>query len=449
MRSELALKIVKMISLDKKLLQLKGQQKIAKDLCILHGGVENEKQLYKTYIAKKIATILPAVMGVVILLLILWMTPKDSNELNGNSIMRNGYDGTEKSISLVAKSEGLEEDIEILIEPVHYSKGQLDEFAKEVFERIPEEYFCSEKVTGEGVYVIKNHIYLPSQIEGYPFELTWESSDYEVMEASGAIVGQDSDSPGEVILTAVLSCYEYTWEKEYAIRVYDDVEVWENKFSKKVVEVIEELDNSTAEEAEMILPTEIDGHKITYEEKGENSIVCIGGLGVLILIILWILPDNNISKQTEERNKQLLVDYAKFVSKLTLYTGAGLSFRTTVAKIVEGADKSRFYAKELEIVLRELENGISEQRAIDRLAERCKIPCYIKLSVLMNQNIRKGNNNLQKQLKEEMDKAFEERKNLARKYGEEAGTKLLFPMIMMLLVVIVMIMYPAFVSFTI
>jgi hypothetical protein len=77
------------------------------------------------------------------------------------------------------------------------------------------------------------------------------------------------------------------------------------------------------------------------------------------------------------------------------------------------------------------------------------VPCYTKLAVLLNQNIRKGNNNLQRQLNEEMDKAFEERKNMARKYAEEAATKLLLPMILMLLVVIVMIMYPAFVSFTI
>ena len=143
------------------------------------------------------------------------------------------------------------------------------------------------------------------------------------------------------------------------------------------------------------------------------------------------------------------VDYVKLVSKLTLYMGAGLSFRSALARILRTADKNRFYAKEMELVMREIENGISEYKAIGKLAERCKIPYYTKLAVLLNQNIRKGNNNLQKQLKEEMDKAFEERKNLARKYAEEAGTKLLFPMVLMLLVVIVMIMYPAFVSFTI
>ena len=42
--------------------------------------------------------------------------------------------------------------------------------------------------------------------------------------------------------------------------------------------------------------------------------------------------------------------------------------------------------------------------------------------------------------------AFEERKNLAKKSGEEAGTKMLFPMMMMFGIIIVIIMVPAFLS---
>ena len=43
--------------------------------------------------------------------------------------------------------------------------------------------------------------------------------------------------------------------------------------------------------------------------------------------------------------------------------------------------------------------------------------------------------------------AFIERKALARKAGEEAGTKLLLPMGLMLCVVMVVIIVPAFMSF--
>ena len=50
-------------------------------------------------------------------------------------------------------------------------------------------------------------------------------------------------------------------------------------------------------------------------------------------------------------------------------------------------------------------------------------------------------------LKEESRLAFEERKNTAKKAGEEAGTKLLLPMVMMLCVVMLMILLPAFITF--
>ena len=46
-------------------------------------------------------------------------------------------------------------------------------------------------------------------------------------------------------------------------------------------------------------------------------------------------------------------------------------------------------------------------------------------------------------LRTEMEDAFEMRKNLARRMGEEAGTKLLAPLFLMLGIVMVMIMAPA------
>lgn len=449
MKNELGLKLIKKFSLDTKLLRFSRQQKLAKELSALQGGLENEKMLYKKHIAGKIENILYALLAMLILLFILWINPQENILQDGNLVVREGYEGIEKSLKLVAKSEGMEEEVEVLIEPLRYSKSQLDVFANEVFGRIPWEYFFSEKVTGEGVYVIKQHINLPAKIDSYPFELSMESSDYEVMNNHGTITMDSYETAQEILLTVTLSCYEYIWEKEYRVLVHKPAMQWDIGFSERVSEVIEELDQEFSENKELILPMEIDGHQIVYEEKGDSSLLVVMGLGIVVLVLLWLLPDNTLVKQTEEKRRQLLIDYAKLVGKLTLYMGAGLSLRSTIHKIIGTADKNRFYTKELEIVMREVENGIPENTAINKMADRCKVPCYTKLAVLLNQNIRKGNNNLQRQLNEEMDKAFEERKNMARKYAEEAATKLLLPMILMLLVVIVMIMYPAFVSFTI
>ena len=46
-------------------------------------------------------------------------------------------------------------------------------------------------------------------------------------------------------------------------------------------------------------------------------------------------------------------------------------------------------------------------------------------------------------VKQEAEDAFEERKSMARKLGEEAGTKMLFPMILMLGAAMLILAFPA------
>ena len=70
-----------------------------------------------------------------------------------------------------------------------------------------------------------------------------------------------------------------------------------------------------------------------------------------------------------------------------------------------------------------------------------------RLSAMLVQNLKKGNAALLSRLKEEGDKALQEDLNLRRKKGEEAGTRLLVPMIMMMAIVMVLVMVPAFQSF--
>ena len=65
----------------------------------------------------------------------------------------------------------------------------------------------------------------------------------------------------------------------------------------------------------------------------------------------------------------------------------------------------------------------------------------------MVQNVKKGNSVLLERLKEETQLAILERKNKIKTAAEEAGTKLLVPMMLMLAVVMILIMVPALNSF--
>ena len=95
----------------------------------------------------------------------------------------------------------------------------------------------------------------------------------------------------------------------------------------------------------------------------------------------------------------------------------------------------------------EMNTGVPERSAYERFARRCDTKRILKTGIAFVPECKKGTTDILKLLEQESQSAFEQHKNLAKKKGEEAGTKLLFPMILMLMTVMAMLMFPAIVSF--
>ena len=70
-----------------------------------------------------------------------------------------------------------------------------------------------------------------------------------------------------------------------------------------------------------------------------------------------------------------------------------------------------------------------------------------EISITIQTNIKKGTKELKELLYQESYDAFEQRKSLAVKKGEEAATRLLMPMFMLLIVVMIIVMVPSVISF--
>lgn len=108
--------------------------------------------------------------------------------------------------------------------------------------------------------------------------------------------------------------------------------------------------------------------------------------------------------------------------------------------------QKRFAYEEIVFTCQEMENGVSEQEAYQRMGMRMGTGAYRSLAVLLTQNLKKGSKGLLELLKQESQEAFEERRRQAKTTGEKASTKLLLPMGMMLAVVLVILTVPAFLS---
>jgi pilus assembly protein TadC len=201
------------------------------------------------------------------------------------------------------------------------------------------------------------------------------------------------------------------------------------------------------------LPESWQGQKLswTYKVKDNGPVLWISAMFVAILI--YLLADKDLHDEVEQRKLLMKREYPDVVHKLVLYLGAGMTIRGTFHKVAEEYEQSRVEGKgqcpvyeEMLHTCRELKSGMSEAVAYEHFGKRTGLQEYVRLSTLLTQNLKKGNNTLLQRLREEATKASIERIQYAKRLAEEAVTKLLIPMVLMLLVVMLMIMIPAFSS---
>lgn len=92
-------------------------------------------------------------------------------------------------------------------------------------------------------------------------------------------------------------------------------------------------------------------------------------------------------------------------------------------------------------------SGITQEQAYINLGKRVALLPYMKLTSLLAQQQRKGAGSLALPLEEEEHLAFERRKERARRAGEEAGTRLLLPMILLMVLSMLVVVCPALMNF--
>ena len=266
---------------------------------------------------------------------------------------------------------------------------------------------------------------------------------------------EEVEEKGEMVeLTAVLSCHEDIWEEIFWLRVCPPVLTKEEQRERLLMDEIAKEDEAAAYEEGFRLPQQAEGEELVWTEEHSDSSLLIFLLVTGMGIMQYRFMDDDLRKRLEKRERQLLLSYPEFISKLTLLMGAGLPVRAAFVRMAsdyehqkKGTNGRNYVYEELLLACREMESGITEVEAYEHFGLRCRLPQYRKCTALLVQNLKKGSAGLLEALQEEAGHSFEERKRNAREEGERAGTRLLLPMMMMLAVVMVLILVPACFSF--
>ncbi len=169
-------------------------------------------------------------------------------------------------------------------------------------------------------------------------------------------------------------------------------------------------------------------------------IACI--VGFVFVGLAYYYFGTVTAKKILKRSDELLHDFSEVVSKLALLTNAGMILREAWQEVASGG-KGVIYA-EMQEAVNDMNNGVSEIDAIYNFGNRCIIPEIKKFTSTIIQGITKGNSELTLMLQEQSKEVWQLKKQLVRREGEKAASKLLIPICIMFVGILIMILVPIF-----
>ncbi len=165
------------------------------------------------------------------------------------------------------------------------------------------------------------------------------------------------------------------------------------------------------------------------------------GLGLTaIMIYAWF---NDLRNKIEERHNKVLIDMPDFTNKILILSGAGMTLRAALIKISDEMALDTPLYKSLATSVQMMKNGETDEKALEYMTVQCNTPQMRRFSSVVLQNMKRGGTDVITALRDIGAEQWAERKAVALKVSAEADTKLLFPMLLMLLAVVLMTIAPA------
>lgn len=168
-------------------------------------------------------------------------------------------------------------------------------------------------------------------------------------------------------------------------------------------------------------------------------------IGLVVAGATPLLQLRLLNEQLLRRRRLMLLELPETVNQLLLLTNAGETVQQALQTIVErgGGDRDRPLLRELEIAVAECRMNISLAKALDDFQKRCGLQEATVFVSIVLLNYKRGGDDLVVALRTLARELWEKRKALARTLGEEASSKLVFPMVLVFLVVLIVIASPA------
>jgi tight adherence protein C len=173
-----------------------------------------------------------------------------------------------------------------------------------------------------------------------------------------------------------------------------------------------------------------------------DTVLFYFGLFVALLVLYALYQD--LEKKIKKREQDILLELPKMLNKVLLLINAGENVQKALMQTVEQANEiSNPLYIELRQAAHELRLNRSFYEVMEDFSRRCGVQEVSVFLTTLLLNYRRGGNNLAVALEGLSKELWDKRKGVSRTLGEEASSKLVFPMVIIFVVVLIIVAFPA------
>lgn len=166
-------------------------------------------------------------------------------------------------------------------------------------------------------------------------------------------------------------------------------------------------------------------------------------LGASITLIVPFAAYRGLEGKVRKKRRQILLELPELLNKLTLLVNAGETVQQAIHRCASQGIEDSPLSMELTRLSNELKDNSAFARSMEDFSKRCGVQEVSMFSTTVLLNWKRGGEDFVLALQELSRLLWEKRKSIAKTVGEEASSKLVFPMVLIFLIVMSIIAAPA------
>lgn len=169
----------------------------------------------------------------------------------------------------------------------------------------------------------------------------------------------------------------------------------------------------------------------------------LGGLALAVALPFALYKD--LHTKVQRRDQDILMELPELLNRIVLLVGAGETVQRAIVHCVASqGERDHPLYNELRKTVGDWNNGYSFQQSFEQFSRRCGVQEVTIFTTTVLLNFRRGGGDFVLALRDLSHVLWEKRKAVSRAKGEQASSKLVFPMVLIFFTIVVMIGAPAF-----